>query len=105
MTDVLKADTNTLWFVLGDFVAVFVLAWVYNKVGSVFGGGAKGGATCGLYLGILVSFPTYHFLNLMIKDYSYGLTWANTIYGILWYVVIGALLAMMMKKSETPAAV
>ncbi len=104
MTDVMRQDTSVVWFIVGDFVSVLVLAWVYNKVGAVFGGGVKGGATCGFYLGVLTSFPTYHFLNLMFKNYSYGLTWVNTIYGILWYVVIGAILAMMMKKEATPSA-
>jgi hypothetical protein len=104
MTDVMRQDTNILWFVFGDFVQVFVLAWVFNKVGSVFGGGIKGGATCGFYLGVLVSFPTYHFFNLMFKGFSYGLTWASTIYGIAWYVVIGVVLAAMLKKGQVTAS-
>ncbi len=83
---------------------MLVLAWVCDKVGSVFGGGVKGGATCGFYLGVLTSFPTFHVLNLMFKDYSYGLTWASTIDEILWYVVIGAILAMMMKKETAASA-
>jgi hypothetical protein len=103
MADVFRQDTNVGWFVLGDFVAVFVLAWVYDKVWSVFGGGLKGGACCGLYLGILASFPTYHFVHLMFKGYPYGLTWISTIYGILWYVIAGAILAAVMKKAPAAA--
>lgn len=103
MTAVMRQDTNFGWFVLGDFAAVLVLAWVYNKVWSAFGGGVKGGACCGFYLGVLASFPTYHFINLMFKDYPYGLTWINTIYGVLWYVITGAILAAILKKAPATA--
>jgi hypothetical protein len=38
----------------------------------------------------------------MFKGYPYSLTWVSTIYGILWYVIVGAILAAVMKR--TPAA-
>jgi len=34
---------------------------------------------------------------------SYALTWVGTIYGILWYVVVGAILAAVMKKAPAAA--
>jgi len=102
LDDVFRQDTNVGWLVFGDFVAVLVLAWVYDKVASVFGYGVKGGACCGFYLGVLVNFPTFHFIHLMFKGYPYSLTWISTIYGIIWYVIVGAILAAIMKK--TPAA-
>jgi hypothetical protein len=106
MTDVMKADTNIGWFVFGDFVAVLVLAWVYDKAWSVFGGGLKGGAIAGFYLGVLASFPAHHFVFLMFKSYPYGLAWVSTIYGILWYVIAGTILAAVMKKGvAAPATV
>lgn len=98
-----RQDTSPVWFILGDFVAVFVFAWVFDKVSSVFGSTAQAGAKAGLYLGILVNFPTYILLNLMFNGYPYSLSWISTIYGICWYVVTGALLASMMKKSQAPA--
>lgn len=105
MADLMKTDTNVGWFVFGDFVAVLILAWVYDKVGSVFGGGVKGGAVAGFYLGVFASFPTYHFVFLMFKGYPYGLVWVSTIYGILWYVIAGTILAAVMKKGAgAPAA-
>jgi len=102
---VMKPDTAVQWFVFGDFVAVLVLAWVYAKVGSIFGGGLKGGATAGFYLGVLVSFPAYHFVFLMFKEYPYALAWINTVYGVIWYVILGAILgAMLGGSAPAPAA-
>jgi hypothetical protein len=104
MGDVMKMDTPVQWFVLGDFVAVLVLAWVYDKVWTAFGGGLKGGAICGLYLGVFASFPTFHFVFLMFKGYPYPLAWINTLYGIVWYVIAGAILAAVMKKAVDGAS-
>lgn len=103
MTAVMKQDTPVQWFILGDFVAVLVLAWVYDRIWSVFGGGLKGGAVCGFYLGVLASFPTYHFVFLMFKDYPYRLTWINTIYGVIWYIIAGAIVAAVMGKTAQAA--
>ena len=35
LTHVFRQDVNTGWLVFGDFVAVLVLAWVYDKVAPV----------------------------------------------------------------------
>lgn len=99
-----RQDTNPAWFVVGDCIAVFVFAWVLDRVSSAFGTTAQDGAKAGLYLGIIVSFPTYIFMHLMFNGYSYGLAWISTIYGILWYVVMGTILAAMMKKGGTSSA-
>ncbi|MEK9137129.1 MAG: DUF1761 domain-containing protein [Bacteroidota bacterium] len=99
-----RQDTSPVWWVIGDFVAVFVFAWVFNRVSSAFGSTVQDGAKAGLYLGIFVSFPTYIFMHLMFNGYPYGLSWISTIYSILWYVVIGALLAVLMKKGQAPSA-
>src|SRR3989304_5547687 len=77
--DVFAEMTNPVWFIIGDFVAVLVLAWVYDKVSSSFASGWKGGALYGLYAGVLVNFPTYIFLHLVIKGFSYRFAWFSTI--------------------------
>ena len=104
MTDIMNPDMNVMWFVIGDFVAVFIFAWVYNKVGASFGGGVMGGVMCGLWLGIFATFPGYIFAHIMYKGYSYGLAWASIIYGVIWYMVAGAVVAAMMKKGGTTSA-
>ena len=94
-----RLDTNPVWFIIGDFIGVFVFAWVLDKTLSSFGSGAK----AGVYLGVLVSFPTYIFMHLMFNGYPYALSWISTIYGIVWYVAMGAILAAMMKKGTAAA--
>lgn len=97
-TVLFREDVNMVWYIIGDFIAVFVFAWVYDKVAGSFGTTVKDGATAGLYLGILMSFPTFIFMHLMIKDFTYGFSWILTIYGIIWYVILGAVVAAVMKK-------
>lgn len=98
MPELFNTGTSLIWYIIGDFVAVFVFAWVYDKVAGSFEGGPKGGMMCGLYAGILVNFPTWIFMHLFIKGFPYGLSWISTIYGIVWYIIIGAILAGLYKK-------
>ena len=39
-----------------------------------------------------------------MKSYSYGLAWASIIYGVIWYMVAGAVVASLMKKGGTASA-
>jgi hypothetical protein len=102
--DVFIQSTDPLWFVIGDFITVFVLAWVYDKVAGSFSAGWKGGAIYGLYAGILVNFPTWIFLHLMLKGFSYKFAWFSTIYGIVWTVIAGAIVASIHEKKTTAPA-
>ena len=104
--DSMKHDTNIGWFVFGDFVAVLVFTCVYSRVASIFADGAKGGASAGFVLGILVSFPTYHFIYWTTQGYPLSLAWINTLYGVLWYTMVGAIVgALRGKPAPTPQAV
>ncbi len=95
---------NIPWYIVGDFVAVLVFAWIYDKVSSSFGTSVGDGAKAGLYLGIFMNFPTWIFMHLMFNGYPYALSWISTIYGIIWYVIVGAVVAAMMKKGSVAAA-
>jgi len=94
----MNQDTNVTWYVVGDFVAVFVFTLLYDRVYSSFSGGPKGGATWGAYAGLLVSFPTWIFMHLMFVGFPYGLAWTLTFYGILWGVLVGSVVGAMYKK-------
>ena len=91
-------ESNMVWLIIGDFVAAFVFLWVYDRVYASFGGGPKGGATFGLYAGILASFPTWIFMHLLIVDFPYSLSWIWTIVGIAWAIIVGATVGAVYKK-------
>jgi len=94
---------NMPWYIIGDFIAVFVFAWVFDKVSGSFGSTPKDGAMAGMYLGVLVNFPTWIFMHLMFNGFPYGLSWISAIYGVIWYMIVGYVVAMMMKKSAGTA--
>lgn len=96
--EIMRQDVNPAWYVVGDFIAVFVMMWFYARVHGSFAEGSKGGATFGLYAGIFASFPMWIFLHLMIKGLPYSWSWVFTFYGILWGVIVGTTLGSVYKK-------
>jgi hypothetical protein len=90
LTNLLRPDAPMQWLVIGDFVAALVFVWVYAKVHGCFGGGVKGGATYGLYAGILIFFPGQIFNHLLIANFPYGLAWIWIAAGIVWALIAGA---------------
>jgi hypothetical protein len=93
-----RKDASVPMLVLGDFVAALVLVWVYDRVYGSFGGGPKGGATFGLYAGVLVNFPTWILLNLLIVGFPYWLAWTWTVYGVVATVIWGAVAGAVYKR-------
>lgn len=98
LSTLFRQDAPVQWLVVGDFVAALVFVWVYDRVYASFGGGAKGGATYGLYAGILLNFPTWIFMSILIVGFPYSLAWIWTIVGILAGVIGGAVAGMVYKK-------
>ncbi len=93
-----RAEMPMRYLVIGDFVAALVFVWVYDRVYGSFGGGPKGGATYGLYAGVLLNFPTWIFLNLLFVGFPYALAWIWTIYGIVAGVIAGGVAGATYKK-------
>ena len=91
-------ENNIVWLVVGDFVAALVFTWVYLRFAGAVPTGAAGGATFGAYAGVLVNFPTHIFLHLLIQGFPYALSWIWTIYGIVWYILLGAIAGAMNKR-------
>ena len=81
-----------------------MFVWVYDRVYGSFGGGAKGGATYGLYAGVLLNFPIWILMHMMFKGFPYGLSWIWTITGIIYAIAIGAAVGALYKKGEAPPA-
>ena len=42
MTDLFNLAVNPAWYVILDFVSVFIFAWVYDRAYGSFAGGPKG---------------------------------------------------------------
>jgi hypothetical protein len=96
--DVLRKDMSMGLLVLGDFVVALVFVWIYDRVYGSFGGGPKGGATYGLYLGVAMNFPLWIFMHLLLVGFPYWLSWVWTIFGIVWAVILGAVAGATYKK-------
>jgi hypothetical protein len=86
------------WLVVGDFVAAFVFAWVYLRFAASVPAGPVGGATFGFYAGVLVSFPQFIFLHLLLNGFPYSVAWIWTVWTIIWYVALGAVAGLMNKR-------
>ncbi len=85
------------WLVAGDFVAAFVFAWFYLTLGRGYSGMA-GGARFGAMAGVFASFPVFHFMYLMVAGLPYSMSWFATVYGVVWYVVAGAVAGALNKS-------
>jgi hypothetical protein len=92
------ADMPIPMLVVADFVAGLVLVWFLDKVRGAFGPGAKGGATFGLYVGIVAAFPTWIVMHLLMKDWPYSMSWGWTITSIVWFVIAGTVAAVVYDK-------
>jgi hypothetical protein len=99
-----RQDMPMAWLIIGDFVWALVFVWVYSRVYSSFSGGPKGGATYGLYAGILLNFPANLFMNVMFVGFPYGLAWIWVIWGIIAAVINGTVAGAIYKKEAAPAA-
>ncbi|MBF8247871.1 MAG: hypothetical protein HW374_671 [Bacteroidetes bacterium] len=100
LTDLFVQEGSPTFFVLGDFVAMLVLAFVYDKVSASFEKGWKGGALFGAYAGLLITFPGAIFYHLMFKGFPYSLSWIWIVTGVIAYAINGAVLAAVYKKGE-----
>jgi len=95
---IFRRDSTVPFLVFGDFMAALVLVWLYDRVRGSFAEGVAGGATYGLYAGILIHFPANIFLHLLIADFPYGLSWAWMIYGVVLSVILGALAGAIYRR-------
>lgn len=93
----LIADPPMMWIIIGSLVGAVVLIWVYEKVSSVFGTGAAGGAKFGLYTGILMNFPMWLYFTLY-TGWPYRTMWHFTLVGIVMGVISGVLIGLVYDK-------
>lgn len=87
-----------------DFLAALTLVWVFDRVRGSFGAGAGGGVTFGLYAGFLIHFPMWLAAHVWIRDFPYTTAWVFTIYGVIMYLVMGAVAGWAYDLGEKKAA-
>jgi hypothetical protein len=91
-------ENNIGWLVVGDLIAGLVFAWVYLRFAGAVPAGVSGGATIGFYTGVVANFPTWIFMHLLIAGFPYALSWIWTIYGVIYFVVLGAVAGTMNRR-------
>ena len=96
--------TAMTWNLVGDLVAGLVFALVFDRVRGSCGPGMAGGLTFGLYAGIIINFPTWHFAHLYIKDWPYMASWVWTCSGVFMGLVEGAVAGIVYDMGEKKAA-
>lgn len=97
----MKAEFSRMWEAVGDACAALMLAGVYARTRGVFGTGLKGGATYGVYAGLLINFPTWLYMTVYL-GWPYAATWQITVILVLVGVVAGALMGMVYQMLEGP---
>lgn len=90
--------------VITDFIAAFVFVWFYDRVHSLFEAGAKGGATYGLYAGILINVPMWVMIANLFRGYPYIDAGIWTVNGILWGVIVGTVTGLVWEKAGPTTA-
>jgi hypothetical protein len=93
-----RQDAPMGWLIVADFVGALVFLWVYDRVYGSFRAGVQGGLIFGLYAGVFFAFPLFITLHLMLVGFPYGLAWVYTIYGIVFYMISGAVAGATYKK-------
>ena len=97
----LNASPSTMWVVIGELVAGLVLASVYARTRSIFGTGLKGGATYGVYAGVLINFPLWLFMSVYV-GWPYSAAWVMTIAGLVITTVAGAGIGLVYGTMDKP---
>jgi hypothetical protein len=91
------AEPSTMWIILGDLAAALILTAMYDRVRGAFPSGVTGGATYGLYAGLLVNFPTWLW-GAVYFSWPYGAAWRTTITLIVLGIIGGALIGLVYQK-------
>jgi hypothetical protein len=98
-----QAEFSKVWETVGDLALALVLVWMYDRVKGAFGAGLKGGATYGLYAGLVMNFPTWLW-PVLYFGWPYGPAWVLVIVFTLLVVVSGAVIGMVYEKMGGQAA-
>lgn len=92
----MTANVSKLWETVGDLCIALVFVALYARTRGIFGEHAAGGATYGVYAGLIGNFPTW--LNMTVYfGWPYKAAWTLTIAMVAMMVVSGAVVGIVYK--------
>ncbi len=92
----INTSYSKMWEAVGDLCIALVFTGLYARTRSIFGENAAGGATYGVYAGLLANFPTW--LNMVVYlSWPYGAAWVLTIVFVALSIVNGAIVGSVYK--------
>jgi len=89
--------SNPLWFLLVEFCMATAGAMIFVKTRNAWADGPKGGATFGLFVGLLTFFAQF-IEPLVISGFPYYLAWCWGGISLIGWVIYGGLAGTMYKQ-------
>jgi len=93
-----QEQSSPLYFVLAAVCVCLAAALLFSKSRSSWAAGVTGGATFGACLG-LVAFFTFFYNPLVFDGYPYYLAWCQGTITLIAFVIAGAVLGLVIKKT------
>ncbi len=93
-----QEEANPLWFFLIAILIAIAAAILFARTRACWGEGIGGGVSYGFWVGLVGFFgPFYN--PLVIEGFPYFLAWCHGGILLIGFVVLGAVLGVMVKKS------
>jgi hypothetical protein len=88
---------SPFYFLAVSICTALVFTVVYAKTVAIWGGGWKGGATFGFWMGAVAFFPNFYHA-LVIADFPYYLSWCWGTMTVITAVLAGAAIGTLYKS-------
>ena len=92
-----QTQANPLWFLLISVLIGFFASLLFAKTRNCWGGGWKGGATFGFYLGLVFFFSQFY-STLVIDGFPYFLSWCQGGSVLIAVTIMGFGLGLVQKN-------
>jgi len=94
----LQEQSSPVWFFVVAIAIGIAGALLFAKTRGAWGEGAKGGATFGLFVGLIAFFAQFY-NPLVIADFPYYLSWCWGGIVLIGWMVFGAVAALLYKEA------
>ena len=93
-----QEPANPIYFLLVAVCVSIAAAILFSKSRACWGDGAKGGATFGACLGLVVFF-SFFYDPLVLEGYPYYLAWCQGTITLIALTIMGTALGLVIKKA------